>query len=283
MPKLAVLGLFSYLWASPLPPWLTLSALLPTWLSAFQQQRPFPGARHFLAVPSSRTRRVQPGRWAPCRRAVCRGQRPSVTFLQHPLPPPPPLLNPGFPARLAGAGALVFRGEGGGSVRNLSEGTEGPCSGGFGHFQAPVPTACDVLCQPRAGPTQHLGGHPMEADWALSRGWGQARRPDGARAPPCRVGHTGEMLCFQLAAAEGAGIWEPAHSCHTDSRPRTQTWVCPIPQPRFPRGLRRTAPVPLPTPLIPWLGLAWSNREVNAGGRHPLAGFCWIRVCGVCA
>uniref|UniRef100_A0A8D2PWT8 Guanylate cyclase n=1 Tax=Zosterops lateralis melanops TaxID=1220523 RepID=A0A8D2PWT8_ZOSLA len=75
--------------------------------------------------------------------------------------------------------------------------------------------------------------------------------------PPCLVGHTGEMLCFQLAAAEGAGIWEPAHSCRTDSRPGTQTWVCPIPQPGFPRGLRRTPPVPLPGPLIPpWLSLA---------------------------
>lgn len=237
----------------------------------------------FLAVPSPPSPRVQPGRWAPCRRAVCRGQRPSVTFLQHPLPPPPPLLNPGFPARLAGAGALVFRGEGGGSVRILSKGTEGPCSGGFGHSQGPIPTACDALCRRRAAPTQHLGGHPMGADRAPSRGWGQAGRPDGARAPPCRVGHTGEMLCFQLApvAAEGAGIWEPAHSCRTDSRPRTQTWVCPIPQLGFPRDLRRTAPVPLPAPLIPCLGLAWSSREADAGGRDPLAGFFWIRVCGV--
>lgn len=158
VPEVAMLGLFSHLWASSQPLWVALPALLPTWLGAF-------GARCLLGAetpsrsvalpccPQSPTPQVQPGRWASCRRAVCRGQRPSVTFLQHPLPPPPPLLNPGFPARLAGAGALVFRGEGGGSVRILSKGTEGPCLGGFRHFQAPIPTACDALCQPHAGPT----------------------------------------------------------------------------------------------------------------------------------
>uniref|UniRef100_A0A8C0AUV8 Guanylate cyclase n=1 Tax=Buteo japonicus TaxID=224669 RepID=A0A8C0AUV8_9AVES len=85
------------------------------------------------------------------------------------------------------------------------------------------------------------------------------------------------MLCFQLApaAAEGAGIREPAHSCRTAGRPRTQTWVCPVPQPGFPRGLWRTAPTPLPSPPVPSPGSRWGP---DAGG-----GFCWSRVCGVCA
>lgn len=158
-----------------------------------------------------------------------------------------------------------------------------PARGGSDTLRGPSPQPVMPCAGGVPPPPQHLGGHPMGADRAPSRGWGQAGRPDGARAPPCRVGHTGEMLCFQLApvAAEGAGIWEPAHSCRTDSRPRTQTWVCPIPQLGFPRDLRRTAPVPLPAPLIPCLGLAWSSREADAGGRDPLAGFFWIRVCGV--
>uniref|UniRef100_A0A8C4U9F3 guanylate cyclase n=1 Tax=Falco tinnunculus TaxID=100819 RepID=A0A8C4U9F3_FALTI len=88
-----------------------------------------PGHGASLLSPALPTLQIQLGHWAPCRRAVCWGQCPSVTFLQH--PPPPLLLNPGFPARLAGAGALVFRGEGRGSGRILSKGKEGPCSGGF--------------------------------------------------------------------------------------------------------------------------------------------------------
>lgn len=67
---------------------------------------------------------------------LCTGQRLSVTFLRRP-PPPPPLLNRGFPARLAGAGALVFRGEGG-----RRRWQEGPCSGGFRTLSAQQRMGC---------------------------------------------------------------------------------------------------------------------------------------------
>lgn len=147
-----------------------------------------------------------------------------------------------------------------------------PARGGFGHSQVPVPTARGALCQPHAVPTQHPAGHPIGAGRAPSSGWGHVGWPAraGARAPPCRVGRTSEMLCFQLvpAAAEGAGIREPAHSCRTASRPRTQTWVC-----LFPRGLRHMAPMPLPSPPDPWLGLAGSSRGADARRDIPWVAF----------
>uniref|UniRef100_A0A8C6ZHX9 Guanylate cyclase n=1 Tax=Nothoprocta perdicaria TaxID=30464 RepID=A0A8C6ZHX9_NOTPE len=101
----------------------------PAWPRAHPLQGAHPvrdPAQGFLArpIPASSLPALQvwPGPWpalAARRRAVRRGQRLSVTFLRRPPPPPPTLLNPGFPASLAGAGALVFRGEGGGSGRIL--------------------------------------------------------------------------------------------------------------------------------------------------------------------
>lgn len=155
-----------------------------------------------------------------------------------------------------------------------------PARGGFGHSRAPVLTASGAPCQPHTAPMQHPGGHPTRAGPAAGSGWGRMGQPAGSRAPPCCMGRTSEMLCFQLApaaAAEGAGIREPAHSCRTAGRPRTQTWVC-----SFPRGLRRTAPTPLPSLPVLWLGLAGSSRGADAGGGIPWVAFAGAGWAGVC-
>lgn len=64
-------------------------------------------------------------------------------------------------------------------------------------------------------------GIPWGLAKLLAEAEGHVGQPAVSRAPPCSVGRTSEMLCFQLApaAVEGAGIWEPAHSCRTAGQP----------------------------------------------------------------
>lgn len=140
VPSVDVLGFFSRRWAPSLALQATpLPLRLSVWLGACRQQgpqsqgagTPIPGRGASLLSPSRPPRASHPARApGPMQKGCALGPVPERD-IPPPLPPTPPLLNPGFPARLAGAGALVFRGEGGGSVRILSKGEEGPCSGGF--------------------------------------------------------------------------------------------------------------------------------------------------------
>uniref|UniRef100_A0A8C8APX3 Guanylate cyclase n=1 Tax=Otus sunia TaxID=257818 RepID=A0A8C8APX3_9STRI len=193
------------------------------------------------------------------------GQRPSVTFLQHPPPPPPPLLNPGFPARLAGAGALVFRGEGGGSGRILSKGKEGPCSGGFRTLSGARPHGlwCSVPAphQPHAA---RRAGIPSELD-ELPAAVGGVRGGQTGPGHPlavwvaparCSVLESGNL---RIPAAGPAGR-EPKHG------------FVPFPSLSSP-GASGAQPRRLSRPPpSPWLGLMGSSWR-----RHPMGGFCWSR------
>lgn len=134
MPRVAILGFFSHPWALSLP--LQVISCHPSCLHGqvptisrdliLRHRDPIPRHGASMLAPALPVLWIVLGRWAPCSRAVCRGQGPAP---ERDIPPAPAaaassiaLLNPGFPARLAGAGALVFRGEGGGSGRILSKG-----------------------------------------------------------------------------------------------------------------------------------------------------------------
>lgn len=203
-----------------------------------------------------------------------RGQRLSMTFLRRP-PPPPPLLNRGFPARLAGAGALVFRGEG----RGGGGGRRAPSWGGSGRSLHGSPRGAWLHCRVPAASAAHrpslclcgVDGAPVLERWGGGVGGTGPGHPLGSRVAAADA-------LFPINAAAGRRCWNPGTCAFLPhDRPQTQTCFCPFPQPGFPSGLRGTALTPFPAQYSPspkplGRGDGTPQRVARRASIHPM---CW--------